>query len=587
MEAGPLPYFVRPSGTGSRGSLWRSWKALPRFQRHLLLLLSVLGLLSLAALAYSYRSLGGEESSAEQPRSYDKPRPKPRLPPPATQALHPSFAFTKIRVTLRRAEEGEAAEANESDGNEGEKPPQPQQIAQPRNLHFKGPENERQRAVVEAMRHAWKNYKAYAWGKDQLRPLTKSYQEWFGLGLTILDSLDTLLIMGLEEEFKEARDWVAANLDFSKARYVSLFETTIRCLGGLLSAFHLSGDEMFLEKAKDLGYRLAGAFNSPSRVPYSDVNLATKAGKQPAWGAESSLAEFTTIQLEFRDLSRATGIRLFEELAFNVSAHVHRKGCEDGLCPMFMSPKTGEWQKSSTLTFGARSDTYYEYLLKQWLQTGKKIPWLREDYAQAMKGMESKLVRFSEPNKLTFVGELIGGKTYSPKMDHLACFIAGTLALGTTLGFPKEHLDLAKAIGHTCHEMYRNPTGLGPEIAHFNMVPGKEDLYVKPLDAHCLLRPEAIEAWFYLRRIGGEQLYADWGWEAFKAIEKFARVPHGYASVNSVKKIPVQHRDLMETFFLGETLKYLYLLFSDSQEDLPLHQWVFNTEAHPLPVRDS
>lgn len=92
-------------------------------------------------------------------------------------------------------------------------------------------------------------------------------------------------------EFIESRNWVQNNLTFDKNAYVSLFETTIRMLGGLLSAYHLTGDRMFIEKADDLGARLIGAFDSPSPIPYSDVHLRMAKGKQPTWGGDSSLSE--------------------------------------------------------------------------------------------------------------------------------------------------------------------------------------------------------------------------------------------------------------------------------------------------------
>jgi len=107
----------------------------------------------------------------------------------------------------------------------------------------------RQLEVINAMRHAWKGYKQYAWGHDELRPIRKSYAEWFMLGLTIVDSLDTLWLMNMKEEYKEARDWVEHELTFDKHVTVNLFETTIRVLGGLLSIFHLSADPMYLKKA--------------------------------------------------------------------------------------------------------------------------------------------------------------------------------------------------------------------------------------------------------------------------------------------------------------------------------------------------
>ena len=109
--------------------------------------------------------------------------------------------------------------------------------------------NPRQKAVVNAFRHAWKGYKAYAWGRDELRPLSRSYSTWFDVGLTMIDSLDTMWLMDLKDEFNEARDWVKSSLTFDKHKFVNLFEVTIRVLGSLLSTYHLTGDKDFLTKA--------------------------------------------------------------------------------------------------------------------------------------------------------------------------------------------------------------------------------------------------------------------------------------------------------------------------------------------------
>ncbi|KHJ86567.1 glycosyl hydrolase family 47 [Oesophagostomum dentatum] len=422
-------------------------------------------------------------------------------------------------------------------------------------LTFSGPTNDRQRAVVAAFRHAWQGYRKFAWGHDQLKPVSGGYSDWFNTGLTIVDALDTAIIMGLKEEASQATEWIRDSLSFEKDNYVNLFETTIRTLGGLLSAYHLTGDKMFVAKADDLGDRLLAAFtNSKSPVPLSDVNLKMKKAKPPQWSNDASLSEVTTIQLEFRDLSRVTGKRIYEDVAFNVSKHIHNIGCSDhdGLCDMYLNTDSGKFKTGTTITFGARADTYYEYLLKQWLQTGKTIDWLLSDYKTAMDSMQSKLLRYSEPSKLAFVGELLSGNVYSPKMDHLVCFLAGTLALGNQNGLSEEHMKIAESLGKACQAMYKNPTGLGPEIAYFNMLPGKqEDLSIKPLDAHCLLRPEAIEAWFYLYRFTGDKTYQEWGWEAFQAIEKYARVRNGYSSVKSVKKIPVSYRYVLFIDTLG------------------------------------
>lgn len=123
------------------------------------------------------------------------------------------------------------------------------------SIKFNGPQNDRQRAVVSAFQHAWQGYRRYAWGRDHLKPISKTHQTWFDLGLTLIDSLDTMLVMGLKEEYVEARVWVEDNLKFTTDKDVNLFETTIRVLGGLLSTYHLSQDQIFLDKAVDLADR--------------------------------------------------------------------------------------------------------------------------------------------------------------------------------------------------------------------------------------------------------------------------------------------------------------------------------------------
>jgi len=152
----------------------------------------------------------------------------------------------------------------------------------------------------------------------------------------------------------------------------------------------------------------------------------------------------------------------------------------------------------------------------------------------------------------------------------------------------------------TCMAMHDTKTGLAPEIAHFR-IPGDSleevrnapgDWYIKgarvgefpPYDARYMLRPETVESLFIAFRLTGDNRYREYGWAIFQAIEKHCRIPSGgYATIVNVDEVPVRHEDKMETFFLGETLKYLFLLFSDG-DTIPLSKYVFNTEAHPLPV---
>ncbi|XP_021572497.1 endoplasmic reticulum mannosyl-oligosaccharide 1,2-alpha-mannosidase, partial [Carlito syrichta] len=439
--------------------------------------------------------------------------------------------------------------------------------------------NDRQQGVIDAFLHAWKGYRRFAWGHDELKPVSRSFSEWFGLGLTLIDALDTMWILGLRKEFEEARKWVSKRLRFEKDVDVNLFESTIRILGGLLSAYHLSGDSLFLRRAEDFGNRLMPAFNTPSKIPYSDVNIGTGVAHPPRWTSDSTVAEVTSIQLEFRELSRLTGVKKFREAAETVTRHIHKlSGKKDGLVPMFINTHSGLFTHLGVFTLGARADSYYEYLLKQ----------LLEDYVTAIEGVKAHLLRRSEPGKLTFVGELAHGR-FSAKMDHLVCFLPGTLALGVHHGLPASHMELAQQLMETCYQMNRQmDTGLSPEIVHFNLYPqpGRQDVEVKPADRHNLLRPETVESLFYLFRLTGDRKYQDWGWEILQSFNRFTRVPTGgYSSINNVRSPQKpEPRDKMESFFLGETLKYLFLLFSDDPALLSLDTYVFNTEAHPLPI---
>ncbi|CAN2390284.1 trimming of terminal mannose on B branch [Pristimantis euphronides] len=451
------------------------------------------------------------------------------------------------------------------------------------------PINERQEAVIEAFRHAWTGYKQFAWGHDELKPISKSYSEWFGLGLTLIDALDTMWILDLKEEFQEAREWVATKLIFDKNVDVNLFESTIRILGGLLSTYHLTKDPLFLEKAKDIGTRLLPAFNTPSKVPYSDVNIGRGTAHPPRWTSDSTVAEVTSVQLEFRELSRLTGDEQFKKVVDQVTQHVRTlSGKRDGLVPMFINTNSGQFSHLGVFTLGARADSYYEYLLKQWIQSGKKETSFLEDYIQAIEGVKKTLLRKSEPSRLTFVGEFSHGH-FSPKMDHLVCFLPGTLALGAHNGITSDHMDIAVALMETCYQMYKQmETGLSPEISHFflHAAKGSKDIDVKAADRHNLLRPETVESLFYLYRFTGDTKYQDWGWEILQSFNKYTRVESGgYTSINNVQSATnPEPRDKMESFFLGETLKYLFLLFSDDNDLLNLDKFVFNTEAHPLPV---
>jgi hypothetical protein len=157
---------------------------------------------------------------------------------------------------------------------------------------------ERRDAVRRAMQHAWGGYTTHAYGHDEVRPVTNATNDsWGGWGATLIDALDTLWLMEMHDEFARARDHVA-QLNFKVDKSVSVFETTIRIVGGLLGAYELSKDELFLQKADELATLLLPAFETPQSLPYHEVNLMTGVAKNPGWTRGSSiLAEVGSIQV--------------------------------------------------------------------------------------------------------------------------------------------------------------------------------------------------------------------------------------------------------------------------------------------------
>uniref|UniRef100_A0A1A9W529 alpha-1,2-Mannosidase n=1 Tax=Glossina brevipalpis TaxID=37001 RepID=A0A1A9W529_9MUSC len=453
--------------------------------------------------------------------------------------------------------------------------------------HFHGARNKRQLAVVNAFKHAWNNYREYAWGHDNLMPISETFSDWYGLGLTIVDALDTMYIMGLKDEFAEARQWISESFNFTTDRHVNLFEVTIRVLGGLLSTYHLSGDKIFLEKSIELSNRLLPSFLTLSGIPYTDINLADLTTKQ---APECPTSEVTSLQMEFRDISRITNVSLYESVIERVNEKVHTQKKINGLVPILIDVDTGKFKKLATISLGARGDSYYEYLLKQWIQTGQKEnDFLLTDYIKSIDGVFSKLLRATPRNNHIYIGQLILGLHFEPKMDHFTCFLPGTLLLGHHFGLPDSHMLLAEELLDTCYQIYiQQPTKLAPETTYFaeNENDDMNDIYVKPEDNHNLLRPEFVESLYYFYVLTGNRTYQDMGWTIFQAFETYAKVTHGYTSIANLKCISeIIPLDFMETFWLSETLKYFYLLFSDDRKEIDLEKWVFNTEAHPLPIK--
>lgn len=448
----------------------------------------------------------------------------------------------------------------------------------------------RREKVKEMMKFAWDSYTKYAWGGNELRPISKRTHNSgiFGsvsLGATIIDGLDTLYIMGLDKEYKLGRNWIATSFNFDGSTEVSVFEANIRFLGGLLSAYALTGDQMFKEKAISVGNKLLPAFNTATGIPQSMINLKTGSTRNWGWasGGCSILAEFGSVHLEFIYLTNISGNPVYEQKVLKIRDTLRQLERPQGLYPIYLNPRNGKWGQHH-FSVGAMGDSFYEYLLKVWIYTGKKDSIARQMYDEAITNIENKLLQTSR-NGFKYLAEYKSGRI-DHKMDHLACFAGGMFALGANgSSDPAKYIRLGEDIATTCHASYdRSNTKLGPEAFRFE---GQtEAKAMRQNEKYYILRPEVVETYFYLWRFTKNKKYREWGWEAIQALEKYCRTDGGFTGIKDVYAQTPAQDDVQQSFFLAETLKYLYLLFSDDSL-LPLDLWVFNTEAHPFPIQNS
>ncbi|KAJ3107257.1 hypothetical protein HDU96_007965 [Phlyctochytrium bullatum] len=477
-----------------------------------------------------------------------------------------------------------------------------------------GEADEEVRVVIrEMMRHAWNGYKSYAWGSDDLLPVSQGAFNWSGKEDTFLytpvDALSTLLLMNLHDEFSEAKELILKTFDghFGYGKEpprdgmvdnfeINLFETTIRFLGGLMSAHELEvggggvrefakRDARLLDLGKAWATKALMAFDkSPGGIPLNSFNIATKTVRGGWAGYETViLAEAGTLQLEFQYLSDVTGDLVFEEKAMKALDGILETPVKvQGLYPSMLNGKSKTFINDD-ITLGGLGDSFYEYLLKLWLATG-----------------DDKFRRKYDESATALVNHLIvtnGSYSYAPRavvtsptdvrrettFEHLSCFAGGMFALGAASSrSPRydalqfKHFSVGKGIADACWASYEaTATGIGAEITRIGSFESVSPEY------H--LRPEVIEAQMYMWRLTKDPVYRERGWKMIQSLQRYCKSSsggyHGLMNVNEPRPI-----DRQESFFLAETLKYLYLLFSEDTL-MPLDEYVFNTEAHPLSVR--
>ncbi|CAH8548116.1 unnamed protein product [Heterobilharzia americana] len=413
--------------------------------------------------------------------------------------------------------------------------------------------------VKKIFYHAYDNYLKYAYPLDELRPLScDGHDTWGSFSLTLVDALDTLVIMDNFTEFRRAARALLQHLDSEKNVNASVFETNIRVVGGLISAHLLSRRAGFevepswpcsgalLRQAEVFANKLLPAFDTPTGMPYGTVNFEL-GGVPKGETTVTCVAGIGTFILEFGALSRLTGDPRYEAAAMRALKAIWKS-----------------WTARDA-TIGSGVDSYFEYLVKG--AALFRLPELDAMFREYRIAIE-KYIRHGDWNPM--INKDKGGVTM-PVFQSLEAFWPGLLVLTGDLDGARRHL-----IAY--HEIWRQ-YGFLPELYSLT-----EEKAYKGREAYPL-RPELIESILYVYRA-----------------TLSARTSCGFATVSDVTKHTLEDR--MESFFLAETTKYLYLLFDENNfiHQLPGEHsltvssrlpsglqcypesggYIFNTEAHPI-----
>lgn len=506
------------------------------------------------------------------------------------------------------------------------------------------PEREDHRqAIKKVFAKCWASYKATAWMADEMTPVTGQYRNPFGgWGATLVDSLDTLWIMGMKQEFDEAVA-AAAGIDFTKSQLeqVNVFETTIRYLGGFLAAYDMSRDARLLRKAVEVGEMLYKAFDTPNRMPITRWSFRAAArGERQVADETVLLAEIGSMGMEFTRLSLLTGEpKWFDAVQRITDLLAAQQGQTQlaGLWPLTVDARAGDFRQGTHFTLAAMADSAFEYLPKMAALLGGALPEYQAMYEKAADAAARWLM--FRPLTPDGADVLVAGAAHT-RVDgtktlvsadhegqHLACYVGGMYALGARLFGRAADLDVATKVTEGCAWAYRSaPHGVMPEtfraascgearggdcswdelawkkqvvLDHGERITGSFDDDMATAEAiirsgrlprgftavgdpRYILRPEAIESLFVLYRATGRGELLDEAWAMFEAVDGITSTTLASSAVHDVMtQGRPEASDSMESFWMGETLKYFYLIFSE-ESLVSLDEWVFNTEAHPF-----
>ncbi|KAN0109003.1 glycoside hydrolase [Russula decolorans] len=444
----------------------------------------------------------------------------------------------------------------------------------------------------------------YAFGHDEVAPLSQQpLDPRNGWGATIVDGMGTM------DFFNEALNFTQG-IDFTKSNTtdtVSIFESTIRYVGGLISAYELSGKQHFflVEKAQQLADRLSLAWSHGNSIPFGDIDFSSNT----VVNRTMSIAEAGTLTLEWSRLSDYTSNNTYRELVVDsvlkIVKNVSLPG--QGIDPNDGLPVGGYVEPRSVClqTWGGGSDSYFEYLIKYARLSNTDDNTFADSWLTAVDSSIKTLMKTSTVGNHVYLADYDDQKRIRHVGSHLACFYAGNWLLGGKLANNDAIVNIGLQLNDACWNTYAgDATGIGPEAFAYISPDGvsagdgtpsadqlafylKHGYYITAADY--VQRPEVLESNFYAWRVTGKQVYLDRARSAVASFNKYLSTSTGFAGINDVNNRNTTQIDETESFWFAEVLKYLYLTFDDPNH-ISLDNYVFNTEAHPLmapPAKDN
>ncbi|GKT94184.1 glycoside hydrolase family 47 protein [Colletotrichum tofieldiae] len=497
---------------------------------------------------------------------------------------------------------------------------------------------ERANAVKEAFQRSWDGYRKFAFPNDTLKPVSNTFEnDRNGWGASAVDALSTAIIMENKDVVGQILEFVPKiNFDVTNTE-VSVFETTIRYLGGLVSGHDLlkgplkdvannqTGVDALLTQAKRLADNLKVAFDTPTGVPDNILVYDPKPRKN---GSETNgIATIGTLVLEWTRLSDVTGDKQYGELSQkgenfllkpNEEVFPGLLGTDVFIANGTFADRSGGWNGGT--------DSFYEYLIKMWLYDQNRFSLYRDRWVAAadssIKFLASSpttrpdltfLAAYNNAN-LRFISthrEFVVFTRHAIQVlteSQVACFDGGNFILGGLVLKEQKYVDFGIKLTEACRETYKQTaTGIGPEIFRWqdDRPPVNKTLnpdppanqtefyqragfWIRQGGSGYVLRPEVIESYYYAYRATGDTKYQDWAWDAFLAINKTCSVGSGFSSITDVNDPKGGTADdFQESFWFAEVLKYSYLIQATDakvQVEVADNKWVFNTEAHPFQI---